>query len=107
MRSKPLGLAREQGALLLRPATTYAPSKPLRLNATEAREGEYLIGFGPITGDATLSERGDLIEAAANLFDALHDADHSRKAKIAIVPIPDVGIGAAIRDRLQRAAMRR
>lgn len=82
----------------------YAPAKPLRLDATDANADEYLIGFGPISGDATLSESGDAIEAAARLFDLLHIADASRKPRIAIAPIPGDGIAAAIRDRLSRAA---
>ncbi len=49
----------------------YAPSKPLRLNATTADPDEYLVGFGPVVGDATLSPPGDLVEAAARLFDLL------------------------------------
>lgn len=85
-------------------ASHYAPGKPLRLNATEARDGEWLIGFGPLIGDDTLSMRGDLTEAAANLFAALHRADASRAPAIAVAPIPALGIGAAINDRLARAA---
>ena len=85
-------------------ASHYAPRKPLRLDATGAREGEYLIGFGPVRGDVTLSETGDPIEAAANLFDLLHQADAAPKSRIAIAPIPGGGIAAAIRDRLKRAA---
>ncbi|MBA2467070.1 MAG: threonylcarbamoyl-AMP synthase [Sphingomonas sp.] len=85
-------------------ASHYAPSKPLRLDATEVRHGEYLIGFGAIAGDASLSDSGNLIEAATRLFDLLHLADAATHPKIAIAPIPDHGIGAAIRDRLERAA---
>jgi L-threonylcarbamoyladenylate synthase len=85
-------------------ASHYAPGKPLRLNATEPREEEWLIGFGTITGDVTLSASGDLVEAAANLFDALHIADASDRPRIAIAPIPHKGIGEAINDRLKRAA---
>lgn len=85
-------------------ASHYAPTKPLRLNATEARHDEWLIGFGPITGDDTLSASGDLIEAAACLFDTLHGADASAKPRIAVAPVPDEGLGAAINDRLARAA---
>ena len=85
-------------------ASHYAPSKPLRLDATEAREGEYLIGFGDIAGDANLSESGDLVEAASRLFDLLHIADAAPQTKIAIASIPDHGIGAAMRDRLERAS---
>ena len=87
-------------------ASHYAPSKPLRLSATHAETGEYLIGFGETAGDETLSGSGDPIEAAANLFDALHRADASDRASIAIAPIPDNGIGTAINDRLRRAAHR-
>ena len=87
-------------------ASHYAPSKPLRLNATQARDGDYLIGFGPVAGDATLSRSGDLVEAAARLFDLLHLADASAKSAIAVAPVPDEGLGAAINDRLRRAATR-
>ncbi|HEU0311002.1 MAG TPA: L-threonylcarbamoyladenylate synthase [Sphingomicrobium sp.] len=85
-------------------ASHYAPRKPLRLNATDAKEGEYLIGFGPVGGDVSLSETGDPIEAAARLFDLLHQADAAPQPRIAIAPVPGDGIAAAIRDRLKRAA---
>ena len=85
-------------------ASHYAPKKPLRLDATEAEEGEYLIGFGPVSGDVTLSETGDPVEAAARLFDLLHQADASPRPAIAVAPVPGNGIAAAIRDRLKRAA---
>ncbi len=84
----------------------YAPSKPLRLNATEADVGEWLIGFGEVGGDITLSDTSDLVEAAAKLFDLLHAADANAHPKIAIAPIPIDGIGEAINDRLRRAAHR-
>ena len=84
----------------------YAPAKPLRLNVQDAETGDYLIGFGPVIGNETLSASGDLIEAAANLFAALHRADASSAAQIAVAPIPDASIGAAINDRLRRAAHR-
>lgn len=71
----------------------YAPSKPLRLNATEAADDEYWINLG-----------GDLEQAAARLFDALHRADASDKPRIAVAPVPAYGLGAAINDRLNRAA---
>lgn len=87
-------------------ASHYAPRKPLRLNATEAREGEWLIGFGAVAGDDTLSATGDLTEAAARLFDALHRADASDRTAIAVAPVPEDGIGLAINDRLNRAAVR-
>lgn len=85
-------------------ASHYAPTKPLRLNATAAEPDEYLIGFGLIAGDETLSPTGDLHEAATNLFIALHRADASDRARIAVAPIPTHGIGEAIADRLKRAA---
>jgi L-threonylcarbamoyladenylate synthase len=85
-------------------ASHYAPSKPLRLNATNARAEEYLIGFGEVGGDQNLSSSGDLVEAASRLFDLLHTADQSDKRSIAVAPVPDEGLGAAINDRLNRAA---
>lgn len=87
-------------------ATHYAPRKPLRLEATAARPGEWLIGYDSIIGDDTLSARGDLREAAARLFDALHRADASDQAAIAVAPVPGDGLGEAINDRLTRAAHR-
>jgi len=84
----------------------YAPSKPLRLNATHAQAGEYFIGFGSGSGDIDLSPAANLSEAAATLFDALHRADASDSASIAVAPIPATGIGVAINDRLARAAHR-
>jgi hypothetical protein len=84
----------------------YAPSKPLRLNATSATQGEWLIGFGAIAGDETLSESGDLGEAAARLFDLLHRADANDHPRIAVAPIPHDSLGIAINDRLRRAAHR-
>lgn len=84
----------------------YAPSKSLRLDATTSAPDEYLIGFGAVTGSATLSSSADLAQAAANLFAALHTADASRFARIAVAPIPHHGVGAAINDRLKRAAHR-
>ncbi|UUR08881.1 L-threonylcarbamoyladenylate synthase [Sphingomonas glaciei] len=85
-------------------ASHYAPAKPLRLNATERASNEWLIGFGNIEGDASLSPSGDLGEAAARLFDLLHQADAGSQAAIAVAPVPDIGIGRAINDRLARAA---
>jgi L-threonylcarbamoyladenylate synthase len=82
----------------------YAPSKPLRLNAAEAVVGEFLIGFADVAGDASLSPAGDLVAAAARLFDLLHAADASDAAAIAVAPIPRDGLGVAINDRLHRAA---
>ncbi|HEX2802876.1 MAG TPA: L-threonylcarbamoyladenylate synthase [Sphingomicrobium sp.] len=85
-------------------ASHYAPTKPVRPNAKSAREGEYLIGFADVEGDSNLSPSGDLVEAAARLFDLLHQADESPKPEIAIAPVPGTGLGAAINDRIRRAA---
>lgn len=82
----------------------YAPSKPLRLEVEAAEPDEWMIGFGSVKGDDTLSASGDLAEAAARLFHALHSAEGSRKRGIAVAPIPRTGIGIAINDRLERAA---
>jgi len=85
-------------------ASHYAPGKPVRLNASAAEPDEFLIGFGAIAGDVSLSTAGDLAEAAAQLYAALHAGAASPKPRIAIAAIPDDGIGAAINDRLRRAA---
>jgi L-threonylcarbamoyladenylate synthase len=85
-------------------ASHYAPAKPLRLGAVAAQAGEWLIGFGEIAGNASLSRSGDLVEAAAALFERLHEAEAAPEPAIAVAPIPDEGLGAAINDRLRRAA---
>jgi len=85
-------------------ASHYAPAKPVRLDAEQAEADEWLIGFGAVAGDDSLSLSGDLDEAAANLFAALHRAEASPKPRIAVAPVPETGIGAAINDRLRRAA---
>jgi L-threonylcarbamoyladenylate synthase len=82
----------------------YAPTKRLRLNAAEAASDEYLIGFGDVGGDASLSPSADLAEAAARLFDLLHQADASARNRIAVAPVPEQGLGLAINDRLRRAS---
>ena len=82
----------------------YAPGKPLRLDATEAAEGEVLIGFGAVEGAPTLSATGDLAEAAARLYAVLHEAAAAPEPRIAVAPVPDEGVGRAINDRLRRAA---
>lgn len=82
----------------------YAPRLPLRLDAMAAEPREWHIGFGDIPGDASLSRSGDLVEAAARLFLLLHQADASGRAAIAVAPVPEHGLGAAINDRLRRAA---
>lgn len=85
-------------------ASHYAPSKPVRINAVQANPDEFLIGFGPVQGDASLSPSGDLVEAAARLFELLHEADASAMPRIAVARVPATGLGAAINDRLRRAA---
>ena len=87
-------------------ASHYAPSKAVRLNAIQQEPGEWHIGFGAIEGNDNLSASGDLAQAAANLFDALHRADASAALSISVAPIPHEGIGVAINDRLQRASIR-
>jgi len=82
----------------------YAPTAKVRLDATERRDGEVMLGYGAIDGDLNLSSAGDLIEAAANLFHHLHALDAQGAAVIAVAPIPDRGLGRAINDRLRRAA---
>ncbi|SDD96693.1 L-threonylcarbamoyladenylate synthase [Paracoccus isoporae] len=81
----------------------YAPAASVRLDAATAAAGEFHIGFGAVSGDVSLSKSGDLVEAASKLFDLLHRADASGKP-IAVAPIPAHGLGAAINDRLRRAA---
>lgn len=85
-------------------ASHYAPGKPVRLDATEARPDEFWIGFGGTGGDCSLSEGGDLVEAAARLYDCLHQGAASQMPRIAVAPIPMKGVGRAINDRLKRAA---
>jgi L-threonylcarbamoyladenylate synthase len=85
-------------------ASHYAPAKPLRLGATRADPDEWLIGYAGVSGDDNLSPGGDPEEAAARLFGALHRADAQSKPRIAVAPIPELGIGLAINDRLRRAA---
>jgi L-threonylcarbamoyladenylate synthase len=86
-------------------ARHYSPGKPLRLEAGEAAADEFLIGFGAFKGDCSLSEEGDLALAAARLYACLHQGAASDKPRIAVAPVPDEGIGAAINDRLRRAAV--
>ena len=89
-------------------ASHYAPNARLRMNVTAANDDEHMIGFGDISGQINLSNTGDLIEAAANLFAYLHMADEDAqtlgKTKLAIAPIPMTGLGVAINDRLKRAS---
>ena len=83
----------------------YAPRAKLRLNAHAAQPGEALLAFGAVASNAAsnLSPSGDLKEAAANLFAMLRKLD-SETTAIAVMPIPNEGLGAAINDRLNRAA---
>ena len=87
----------------------YAPELPVRLDAADARPGEALLAFGPDAppGFAEvlfLSRGGDLVEAAANLFAMLRRLDRREFFGIAVMPIPERGLGRAINDRLRRAA---
>ena len=90
----------------------YAPRATVRMNATEVHDGEALLAFGSElpAHDAmmrNLSKRADLREAAANLFAMLHELDASGTASIAVMPIPETGLGLAINDRLSRASAER
>jgi L-threonylcarbamoyladenylate synthase len=85
-------------------ASHYAPSKPVTLDCAEPVAERFHIGFGPGPCQRNLSASGDLVEAAANLFAALHEADASAFSGISVAPIPHHGLGLAINDRLRRAA---
>jgi len=87
----------------------YAPNKPIRLNAQTLNDGEALLAFGaPLFAEngivQNLSAKRDLQEAAANLFRMLRSLDASGAKTIAVMPIPEEGLGVAINDRLKRAA---
>jgi len=87
-------------------ASHYAPERPMRLNQEKAEPGEALLAFGPNYPHATLnlSVRGELTEAAANLFAMMRRLDIPDYSAIAVTPIPQSGLGLAINDRLSRAA---
>ena len=85
-------------------ASHYAPRGRVRLEATAARPGEVMLGFGAVDGVLNLSPSGDLTEAAANLFAMLHRLDDAGAEAICVAPIPRAGLGLAINDRLARAA---
>jgi L-threonylcarbamoyladenylate synthase len=90
-------------------ARHYAPRASLRLDACDVREGEALLAFGALLPHhegpmINLSPTGDLVEAAGNLFAALRTLDASGTSAIAVMPIPEQGLGEAINDRLRRAA---
>jgi len=99
VRNAPGGGISAPGQLL----SHYAPAERVRLNAEAPQPGELFLGFGPMDCDLNLSPTGDLEEAAAALFGHLHALD-ARARPIAVAPIPDHGLGAAINDRLRRAA---
>ena len=119
---RPGGLSRERIEAVVGPLTEaeddakrspgrlarhYAPEAPLRLEAVAPLPGEAYLAFGPWPegpGVFNLSVSGDLSEAAQRLFAALRAADRIRPKAIAAAPIPDVGLGEAINDRLRRAA---
>lgn len=94
-------------------ASHYAPRTPVRLKADHLEPGEVLLAFGPALSGAdpsrilNLSAHGDLIEAAANLFSHLRLLDSKSARAIAVMAIPDDGLGEAINDRLRRAAVLR
>jgi L-threonylcarbamoyladenylate synthase len=120
------GIAEERIAALVGPLSTpeptgsrfkspgmleshYAPELPLRLDAGAPRPGEALLAFGPDVPAgaavcANLSPSGDVLEAATNLFAMLRTLDQPGLAGIAVMPIPEAGLGRAINDRLRRAA---
>jgi len=90
-------------------ASHYAPRRPLRLEATDVHTHEALLAFGPGTPAGALrtlnlSPSGDLVEAASHLFAHLRALDHAPVRAIAVMPIPERGLGEAINDRLRRAA---
>ncbi len=98
----------------------YSPNIKVRLNAVDIEKGEGLLAFGstkfigiktggfaqdlPETSFQNLSKTGDMVEAASNLFDMLHKLDNKNNQSIAVMNIPNIGIGMAINDRLQRSA---
>jgi L-threonylcarbamoyladenylate synthase len=116
--AQPPGDADSDGGQPLAPgmlASHYAPRTTVRLNAESIAPGEALLAFGSdaVSGiDAAgavmnLSARGDLTEAAANLFGHLRALDAKAARAIAVMPIPNDGLGEAINDRLRRAAVGR
>jgi len=85
-------------------ASHYAPNGSVRLNVVRPEKDEILLGFGQVDAVLNLSPSGDVTEAAARLFDCLHQLDAMGAVRIAVSPIPDIGLGQAINDRLRRAA---
>jgi L-threonylcarbamoyladenylate synthase len=108
-----LGASLIAGGSELRPnapgqlASHYAPGAAVRLGVVAPEAGEVWVGFGPCPGASlSLSETGDLVEAAARLFHLLREADElaGDGGRIAFAPVPELGLGRAINDRLRRAA---
>lgn len=108
-----LGVALVAGGSAERPnapgqlASHYAPGAAVRLDVTEPVAGDVFVGFGDCPGAAlSLSEAGDVVEAAARLFHVLREADvlAGPGGRIAFAPVPEVGLGRAVNDRLRRAA---
>ncbi len=101
----PLGGSAERPSAPGQLASHYAPLSVVRLAALDVRGGEVRLGFGPDPCDLNLSAAGDLVEAAANLFHLLRQADALAAGRpIAVAPVPEIGLGRAINDRLRRAA---
>ncbi len=108
----PLASAPNLGVPLASPgmlSSHYAPRLPVRLGCDDPRPGEALLAFGPhepggFVAVMNLSRSGDLTEAAANLFAYLRALDQPEHSGIAVMPIPESGLGLAINDRLRRAA---
>ena len=87
----------------------YAPNLPIRINVNEVLDGEALLNFGKNklksnTIELNLSPKGDIEEAAKNLYDYLHKLDNSKCTGIAVAPIPNHNLGKTINDRLTRAS---
>ena len=83
----------------------YAPKYACRINVLDPLPDEFYIGFGDMACDLNLSANGDLQEATANLFQMMHLAEEqTKKSEIAIAPIPNIGLGRAINDRIKRAS---
>ncbi len=103
----PAGAQQDRGGITApgQLASHYAPRGAVRLDVTAPGPEEVLLGFGPVQGAVlNLSPSGDLVEAAAGLFDALHRLNAMGAERIAVSPVPDRGLGRAINDRLRRAA---
>ncbi|MEM6907615.1 MAG: L-threonylcarbamoyladenylate synthase [Pseudomonadota bacterium] len=82
----------------------YSPGKPMHLYRRNPYPGDFMIGFGDITGDVNLSPSGDKVEAAARLYECLHLAEAAPNPGISVASIHPHGMGRAINDRLERAA---